>query len=57
MNEKEVKANLRSAIAIFCRWRVNHELCEPDECDFCPVNDAYDMAREFDDGMGYYDDD
>lgn len=49
MEESEVKSNLRSAISSFCRWRVNQNICEPDECDFCPVNDAYDMAREDED--------
>lgn len=45
MEEKTVKDNMRTAISAFCRWRVNENKCEPDECDFCPVNDAYDMAR------------
>ena len=57
MEEKTIKANLRAAISIFCRWRVNQNMCEPDGCDYCPVNDTYDMAREPDDGFGDYCDD
>lgn len=49
MEEKIVKENMRTALFAFCRWRVNENKCEPDECDFCPVNAAYDMARDEDD--------
>ncbi len=46
MDGQEIKANLRKAISDLCRWRVSENSCSPDECDFCPVNEAYDMARE-----------
>ena len=44
-DEKTVKEQLRTAISAFCRWRVNHTIFEEDDCEFCPVNGAYDMAR------------
>ena len=46
ITEKAVKEQLRTAISIFCRWRVNRTLCEEGDCEFCPVNNAYDMARD-----------
>lgn len=46
--EKKVKADLRNAISAFCRWRVRKNLCEDDDCEFCEVNRAYDMARDED---------
>ena len=45
-DERSVKTNLRKAIAEFCDWRVRNHLCEDEQCEFCPVNDTYDMARE-----------
>ena len=47
-DEKTVKEQLRTAISAFCRWRVNQTICEEGDCDFCPINDAYDMARNKD---------
>ena len=46
MEESTIKEELRSAISAFCRWRINQNLCEPNECEFCPVDDTYDMARD-----------
>lgn len=46
MNGSDVKSDLREAISNFCRWRVNQAICEDGDCEFCPVNHAYDMARE-----------
>ena len=46
MDATTIKDNLRKAISNFCRWRVNQGICEPDECDICPCNAAYDMARD-----------
>lgn len=47
-DEKTVKEQLRTAISAFCRWRVNQNICEEGDCEFCPVNDANDMARNED---------
>lgn len=47
-DEKTVKEQLRAAISAFCRWRVNQTICEEGDCEFCPINNAYDMARNKD---------
>lgn len=39
---------MKAAISKFCRARVNAGLCEPDECDLCPCNKAYEMAEQYD---------
>ena len=38
---------LKLAISKFCRARVNAGICEPDECDTCACNKAYEMAEEY----------
>lgn len=50
-NEKEIKKSVRDSISKFCRMRISKGLCEAVECDYCPVNQAYDMAREDDEGF------
>lgn len=50
-DEWEVKTVVRNAISNFCRMMVQREACEPDECDNCPMNLAYDMARDEEDGV------
>lgn len=46
MDNNNVKEGLRNAISAFCRWRVNQNICEEGDCEFCPMNAAYDMARD-----------
>ena len=43
---ENAKTELRMAISHFCRWRVNAAMCNDGDCDLCPVNSAYDMARD-----------
>lgn len=47
--EPDAKSQLRSEISAYCRWRINQGICEDGDCEFCPVNEAYDMARDEDD--------
>lgn len=44
MENETIISNLKNAISAFCRMQVRENQCSPDDCDFCPVNDAYDMA-------------
>lgn len=37
---------LKSAIGEYCRKRVVLCLCDGDQCDDCPMNDAYSMAQK-----------
>ena len=46
MDEHKVKSSLREAISDFCHWRVAQGICDDNDCEFCCVNEAYDMARE-----------
>lgn len=50
-DEKIIKENMRKAISAFCRLSVNQGKCSDGDCEFCPVNDAYDMVCEDDDGV------
>lgn len=38
---------LRKAITNFCHWKINRNMCDDGDCEFCPVNKAYDMARSY----------
>lgn len=49
-DEKIIKESMRKAISAFCRLSVNQGKCSDGDCEFCPVNDAYDMVCEDDDG-------
>lgn len=44
-HEVSVKERLRIAISDFCLWRTDNAMCDPYECEFCPVNMTYDMTR------------
>lgn len=46
MDGKEVRENLRNAISEYCRWRVNNNWCDDGQCEYCAVNQTYDMARD-----------
>ena len=37
---------LNDAIRKYCRARVNANVCNADDCEFCPVNHAYSMAQD-----------
>ena len=37
---------LNNAIRKYCRARVNANVCEADDCEFCPINNAYSMAQD-----------
>lgn len=47
--EKEIKKaseDVRSSISKYCRLSVNKGLCQEDDCEFCPMNLAYEMLRD-----------
>ena len=44
---KQASRKLKLAISKFCRARVNAGICEPDECDMCACNKAYEMAEVY----------
>ena len=46
---EDVSSDLRKTISAFCRFRVNQNLCNDGDCFLCPLNEAYEMARDHDD--------
>lgn len=58
MSKEEMQA-FRELFSKYCRQEINRGHCEPDCCDFCPVNSAYDeiFNRFTDDGEDSNDDD
>lgn len=40
--EKDCTAVFSKLFSQYCRQEINRGHCEPDCCDFCPVNSAYD---------------
>ena len=46
MEGKEVRENLRKAIDDYCKWRVNNHWCGSDQCEYCALNQSYEMACE-----------
>ena len=45
MTKAEI-SNLKSLISIFCRNEINHNRCAADDCEFCPMNSAYEKVRD-----------
>lgn len=43
---KEEAKRLKEAISAYCRAAVNSGLCNEDTCEFCAVNDTYEMAEK-----------
>lgn len=44
---KKIKEDLKFAISDYCQYRVRVEnSCDDGDCEFCPMNKAYDMAVE-----------
>lgn len=39
-------SNLKSLMRDFCRNEINHNRCETDTCEFCPMSAAYDKVAE-----------
>lgn len=42
----ECAEELNDAIRKYCRARVNANICNEDDCEFCPVNNTYSMAQD-----------
>ena len=42
MMSKEEMQVFSKLFSKYCRQEINRGHCEPDCCDFCPVNSAYD---------------
>ena len=45
MTKTEI-ANLKSLISTFCRNEINHNHCHADDCEFCPMNSAYEKVQD-----------
>jgi len=45
MTKTEI-ANLKSLISTFCRNEINNNRCDEGECEFCPMNAAYEKIQE-----------
>lgn len=45
MTKTEI-SNLKTLIDRFCRNEVNNNHCKDGDCEFCPVNAAYDRISE-----------
>ena len=43
---KETAKNLKDAISAYCRAAVNAGICDEDTCEWCSVNQAYEMAEK-----------
>lgn len=42
---KEEAKKLKEAIGVYCRAAVSTCLCNADDCEWCAVNNAYEMAE------------
>ncbi len=58
MMSKEEMQVFSKLFSQYCRQEINRGHCEPDCCDFCPVNSAYDeIFNRFTDDEGDSNDD
>ena len=43
---KTEMSNLKTLMSTFCRNEINHNRCEEDCCEFCPINSAYEKIQD-----------
>ena len=43
-SDEAIMSNMKLVLSAYCRWRINHGYCHADDCLFCAVNVAYEMA-------------
>ncbi len=43
---KAEMSNLKTLISTFCRNEINHNRCDEGECDYCPMNFAYEKVQD-----------